>query len=126
MEKIIDLRRNWVVIMALIFGMMTVSSCSSDDDDDASDLNQHEKALVGSWKSIDDDYEILYLELKKDRTGSHAMYWGGEFKNADYLRNWMANDRCVFITSDDWGTVSLEYVLSGNKLMLGDALYQKQ
>lgn len=126
MKRIIDLSRNWVVIMTLIFGMVTVSSCSSDDDDDASDLNQYEKALVGSWKSIDDDYEILYLELKKDRTGSHAMYWGGEFKNADYLRNWMANDRYVFITSDDWGTVSLEYVLSGNKLILGDALYQKQ
>lgn len=126
MKRIIDLSRNWVVIMALIFGMVAVSSCSSDDDDDISDLNQHEKALVGSWKSIDDDYEILHLELKKDRTGSFAMYWGGEFKNADYLRNWMANDRIVFITFDDGGTEGLEYVLSGNKLMLGDVLYQKQ
>ena len=126
MKKIIDLSRNWVVIMTLIFGMVAVSSCSSDDDDDTSDLNQHEKALVGSWKSIDDDYEILYLELKKDRTGNFAMYWGDKFKNADYLRNWMANDRCVFITFDDGGTEGLEYVLSGNKLMLGDVLYQKQ
>ena len=126
MKKIIDLSRNWVVIMTLIFGMMAVSSCSSDDDDDTSDLNQHEKALVGSWKSIDDDYEILYLELKKDRTGSFAMYWGGKLKDSDVLKNWMANDRRLFVTFDDGETESVEYTLSGNKLMLGDVLYQKQ
>ena len=126
MKGIIDLSRNWVVIMTLIFGMMAVSSCSSDDDDDTGDLNQHEKALVGSWKSIDDDYEILHLELKKDRTGSFAMYWGGKLEDSDVLKNWMANDKRVFITLDDGGTEGLEYVLSGNKLMLGDALYQKQ
>ena len=126
MKKIIDLRRNWVVIMTLIFGMVAVSSCSSDDDDDASDLNQHEKALVGSWKSIDDDYEILYLELKKDRTGSLAMYWGGKLEDSDVLKNWMANDRRLFITYDNGETESVEYTLSGNKLILGDVLYQKQ
>ena len=126
MKKIIDLSRNWVVIMTLIFGMVAVSSCSSDDDDDASDLNQHEKALVGSWKSIDDDYEILRLELKKDRTGSFAMYWGGKLKDSDVLKNWMANDKRVFVTFDDGETESAEYTLSGNKLMLGDVLYQKQ
>lgn len=126
MKKIINLSRNWVVIMTLIFGMMAVSSCSSDDDDDASDLNQHEKALVGSWKSIDDDYEILYLELKKDHTGSFAMYWGDKLEDSYNLRNWMADDKRVFITLDDGGTESFEYVLSGNKLMLGDVLYQKQ
>ena len=126
MKKIIDLSRNWVVIMTLIFGMIAVSSCSSDDDDDASDLNQHEKALVGSWKSIDDDYEILHLELKKDRTGSFAMYWGGKLEDSDVLKNWMANDKRVFITLSDGSTESFEYVLSGNKLMLGDVLYQKQ
>ena len=126
MKRIIDLSRNWVVIMTLIFGMMAVSSCSSDDDDDTDDLNQYEKALVGSWKSIDDDYEILHLELKKDRTGSFAMYWGGKLEDSDVLKNWMANDKRVFITLDDGGTEGLEYVLSGNKLMLGDALYQKQ
>ena len=126
MKKIIDLSRNWVVIMTLIFGMMAVSSCSSDDNDDASDLNQHEKALVGSWKSIDDDYEILYLELKKDRTGSFAMYWGGKLEDSYVLKNWMANDKRVFITLNDGSTESFEYVLSGNKLMLGDVLYQKQ
>ena len=126
MKGIIDLSRNWVVIMTLIFGMMAVSSCSSDDDDDTGDLNQHEKALVGSWKSIDDDYEILHLELKKDRTGSFAMYWGGKLEDSYILKNWMANDKRVFITLDDGGTESFEYVLSGNKLMLGDVLYQKQ
>ena len=126
MKKIIDLSRNWVVIMTLIFGMVTVSSCSSNDDDDASDLNQHEKALVGSWKSIDDDYEILHLELKKDRTGSFAMYWGGKLKDSDILKNWMANDRRLFITYDDGETESVEYTFSGNKLILGDVLYQKQ
>ena len=126
MKRIIDLSRNWVVIMTLIFGMMAVSSCSSDDDDDTGDLNQHEKALVGSWKSIDDDYEILHLELKKDRTGSFAMYWGGKLEDSYILKNWMANDKRVFITLDDGGTESFEYVLSGNKLMLGDVLYQKQ
>ena len=126
MKRIIDLSRNWVVIMTLIFGMMAVSSCSSDDDDNASDLNQHEKALVGSWKSIDDDYEILRLELKKDRTGSFAMYWGGKLKDSDVLKNWMANDKRLFITYDDGETGSAEYTLSGNKLILGDVLYQKQ
>ena len=126
MKGIIDLSRNWVVIMTLIFGMMAVSSCSSDDDDDTGDLNQHEKALVGSWKSIDDDYEILRLELKKDHTGSFAMYWGGKLEDSYILNNWMANDKRVFITLDDGGTESFEYVLSGNKLMLGDVLYQKQ
>lgn len=126
MKKIIDLSRNWVVIMTLIFGMLAVSSCSSDDDDDASDLNQHEKALVGSWKSIDDDYEILHLELKKDRTGSFAMYWGGKLEDSDVLKNWMANDKRVFVTFDDGETESAEYTLSGNKLILGDVLYQKQ
>lgn len=126
MKGIIDLSRNWVVIMTLIFGMMAVSSCSSDDDDDTGDLNQHEKALVGSWKSIDDDYEILRLELKKDHTGSFAMYWGGKLEDSYILKNWMANDKRVFITLDDGGTESFEYVLSGNKLMLGDVLYQKQ
>ena len=126
MKKIIDLSRNWVVIMTLIFGMMAVSSCSSDDDDDASDLNQHEKALVGNWKSVDDDYEILHLELKKDHTGSFAMYWGGKLEDSYILKNWMANDKRVFITLDDGSTESFEYVLSGNKLMLGDAIYQKQ
>ena len=126
MKRIIDLSRNWVVIMTLIFGMMAISSCSSDDGDDASDLNQYEKALVGSWKSIDDDYEILRLELKKDHTGSFAMYWGGKLEDSYILKNWMANDKRVFITLDDGGTESFEYVLSGNKLMLGDVLYQKQ
>lgn len=126
MKKIIDLSRNWVVIMTLIFGMMAVSSCSSDNDDDANDLNQHEKALVGSWKSIDDDYEILYLELKKDHTGSFAMYWGGKLKDSDVLKNWMANDKRLFVTYDDGETGSAEYTLSGNKLILGDVLYQKQ
>ena len=126
MKKIIDLSRNWVVIMTLIFGMVAVSSCSSDDDDDTSDLNQHEKALVGSWKSIDDDYEILHLELKKDRTGSFAMYWGGKLKDSDVLKNWMANDRRLFVTFNDGETESVEYTLSGNKLILGDVLYQKQ
>ena len=126
MKKIIDLSRNWVVIMTLIFGMMAVSSCSSDDDDDTSDLNQHEKALVGSWKSIDDDYEILHLELKKDRTGSVAMYWGDKLEDSDVLKNWMANDRRLFITFDNGETESVEYTLSGNKLILGDVLYQKQ
>lgn len=126
MKRIIDLSRNWVVIMTLIFGMMAVSSCSSDDDDDTGDLNQYEKALVGSWKSIDDDYEILRLELKKDHTGSFAMYWGGKLEDSYILKNWMANDKRVFITLDDGGTESFEYVLSGNKLMLGDVLYQKQ
>ena len=126
MKKIIDLSRNWVVIMTLIFGMMAVSSCSSDDDHDTGDLNQHEKALAGSWKSIDDDYEILHLELKKDRTGSFAMYWGGKLKDSDILKNWMANDRRLFITYDDGETESVEYTFSGNKLILGDVLYQKQ
>mgnify|MGYP003448862971 FL=1 len=126
MKKIIDLSRNWVVIMTLIFGMVAVSSCSSDDDDDASDLNQHEKALVGSWKSIDDDYEILRLELKKDRTGSFAMYWGGKLEDSDVLKNWMANDKRLFVTYDNGETESAEYTLSGNKLILGDVLYQKQ
>ena len=126
MKGIIDLSRNWVVIMTLIFGMMAVSSCSSDDDDDTGDLNQYEKALVGSWKSIDDDYEILRLELKKDHTGSFAMYWGGKLEDSYILKNWMANDKRVFIKLDDGGTESFEYVLSGNKLMLGDVLYQKQ
>ena len=126
MKKIIDLSRNWVVIMTLIFGMVAVSSCSSNDDDDASDLNQHEKALVGSWKSIDDDYEILHLELKKDRTGSFAMYWGGKLEDSDVLKNWMANDKRLFVTYDDGETESVEYTLSGNKLILGDVLYQKQ
>lgn len=126
MKRIIDLSRNWVVIMTLIFGMMAVSSCSSDDDDDTGDLNQYEKALVGSWKSIDDDYEILRLELKKDHTGSFAMYWGGKLEDSYILKNWMANDKRVFITLDDGGTESFEYVLSVNKLMLGDVLYQKQ
>lgn len=126
MKKIIDLSRNWVVIMTLIFGMVAVSSCSSDDNDDANDLNQHEKALVGSWKSIDDDYEILYLELKKDRTGSFAMYWGGKLKDSDVLKNWMANDKRLFVTFDNGETESVEYTLSGNKLILGDVLYQKQ
>ena len=126
MKGIIDLSRNWVVIMTLIFGMMAVSSCSSDDDDDTGDLNQYEKALVGSWKSIDDDYEILRLELKKDHTGSFAMYWGGKLEDSYILKNWMANDKRVFITLDDGGTESFEYVLSVNKLMLGDVLYQKQ
>ena len=126
MKGIIDLSRNWVVIMTLIFGMMAVSSCSSDDGDDASDLNQHEKALVGSWKSIDDDYEILRLELKKDHTGSFAMYWGGKLEDSDVLKNWMANDKRLFVTYDNGETESAEYTLSGNKLMLGDVLYQKQ
>lgn len=126
MKRIIDLSRNWVVIMTLIFGMMAVSSCSSDNDDDTGDLNQYEKALVGSWKSIDDDYEILRLELKKDHTGSFAMYRGGKLEDSYILKNWMANDKRVFITLDDGGTESFEYVLSGNKLMLGDVLYQKQ
>ena len=126
MKGIIDLSRNWVVIMTLIFGMMAVSSCSSDNDDDTGDLNQYEKALVGSWKSIDDDYEILRLELKKDHTGSFAMYWGGKLEDSYILKNWMANDKRVFMTLDDGGTESFEYVLSGNKLMLGDVLYQKQ
>ena len=126
MKKIIDLSRNWVVIMTLIFGMMAVSSCSSDDDHDTGDLNQHEKALVGSWKYIDDDYEILHLELKKDRTGSFAMYWGGKLKDSDALKNWMANDRRLFITYDDGETESVEYTFSGNKLILGDVPYQKQ
>ena len=126
MKKIIDLSRNWVVIMTLIFGMMAVSSCSSDDDDDANDLNQHEKALVGSWKSIDDDYEILRLELKKDHTGSFAMYWGGKLKDSDVLKNWMANDKRLFVTYDNGETESVEYTLSDNKLILGDVLYQKQ
>ena len=126
MKRIIDLSRNWVVIMTLIFGMMAVSSCSSDNDDDTGDLNQYEKALVGSWKSIDDDYEILRLELKKDHTGSFAMYWGGKLEDSYILKNWMANDKRVFITLDDGGTESFEYVLSVNKLMLGDVLYQKQ
>ena len=126
MKGIIDLSRNWVVIMTLIFGMMAVSSCSSDDGDDASDLNQHEKALVGSWKSIDDDYEILHLELKKDRTGSFAMYWGGKLEDSDVLKNWMANDKRLFVTYDNGETESAEYTLSGNKLILGDVLYQKQ
>ena len=126
MKGIIDLSRNWVVTMTLIFGMMAVSSCSSDDGDDASDLNQHEKALVGSWKSIDDDYEILRLELKKDHTGSFAMYWGGKLEDSDVLKNWMANDKRLFVTYDNGETESAEYTLSGNKLMLGDVLYQKQ
>ena len=126
MKKIIDLSRNWVVIMTLIFGMMAVSSCSSDDGDDTGDLNQHEKALVGSWKSIDDDYEILHLELKKDRTGSFAMYWGGKLKDSDVLKNWMANDKRLFVTYDNGETESVEYTFSGNKLILGDVLYQKQ
>ena len=126
MKGIIDLSRNWVVTMTLIFGMMAVSSCSSDDGDDASDLNQHEKALVGSWKSIDDDYEILRLELKKDHTGSFAMYWGGKLEDSDVLKNWMANDKRLFVTYDNGETESAEYTLSGNKLILGDVLYQKQ
>ena len=103
MKRIIDLSRNWVVIMTLIFGMMAVSSCSSDNDDDTGDLNQYEKALVGSWKSIDDDYEILRLELKKDHTGSFAMYWGGKLEDSYILKKWMANDKRVFITLDDGG-----------------------
>ena len=126
MKKIIDLSRNWVVIMTLIFGMMAVSSCSSDNDDDTGDLNQYEKALVGSWKSIDDDYEILHLELKKDRTGSFAMYWGGKLEDSDVLKNWMANDKRLFVTYDNGETENAEYTLSGNKLILGDVLYQKR
>ena len=72
------------------------------------------------------DYEILHLELKKDRTGSFAMYWGGKLKDSDILKNWMANDRRLFITYDDGETESVEYTFSGNKLILGDVLYQKQ
>lgn len=126
MKKIIDLSKNWVVIMTLILGMGVMVSCSSDDDDDTGDLNEYEKALVGNWKSIDSDYEIMHLQLNKNRTGEWKMYWDGKLEDSDSFKNWMATDKRFFITYDNGDTEYIEYSLSGNKLMLGEVLYQKQ
>lgn len=126
MKKIIDLSKNWVVIMALILGMGVMVSCSSDDDDDTGDLNEYEKALVGNWKSIDDDTEIMYLQLRKDRTGEWKVYWDGKLEDTGNFKNWMATDKRFFVTYDNGDTEYTEYSLNGNKLMLGEVLYQKQ
>lgn len=126
MKKIIDLSKNWVVIMALILGMGVMVSCSSDNDDDTGDLNEYEKALVGNWKSIDDDTEIMYLQLRKDRTGEWKLYWDGKLEDTGNFKNWMATDKRFFATYDNGDTEYTEYSLNGNKLMLGEVLYQKQ
>lgn len=126
MKKIIDLSKNWVVIMTLILGMSVMVSCSSNDDYDTGDLNEYEKALVGNWKSIDDDTEIMYLQLRKDRTGEWKLYYDGKFEESDSFTNWKATDKKISISYDNGVTESSTYSLSGNKLTIGDVLYQKQ
>ena len=126
MKKIIDLSKNWVVIMTLILGMGVMVSCSSNDDDDTGDLNEYEKAFVGNWKSIDDDTEVMYLQFKKDRAGEWKLYYDGKLEESDNFTNWRATDKKISISYDNGVTESSTYSLSGNKLTIGDVLYQKQ
>lgn len=114
----------FVLVLALNYSL---SSCSKDDDNDSNDgLNSYEKALVGSYVSDDDDYEILYLTLNSDRTGSFEMKWGGETKTK-YDILWSATRTTMTETNRSNGkTYTNTYVLNGKHLICGDVSYQKK
>jgi hypothetical protein len=121
MERIVYLSLS-VFVLVLSFN---ISSCSKDDDNDSSEvLNSYEAALVGSYVSDDDDYEILYLTLNSDRTGSFEMKWGGQSKTK-YNLIWSATKTTITETSNG-KTNTNQYVLSGKHLICGDVSYQKK
>ena len=116
-----------ITICVCVVLCLSISSCSKDNDDDNNEgLNSYEAALVGSYVSDDDDYEILYLTLNSDRTGSFEMKWGGESKTK-YKITWSATRTSITETNQSNGKTYInEYVLNGKHLICGDVSYQKR
>ena len=106
---------------------LSISSCSKDNDGDNNEgLNSYEAALVGSYVSDDDDYEILYLTLNSDKTGSFEVRWKGK-SETKYKITWSATRTTITVTNQSNGkTDTNEYVLNGKHLICGDVSYQKQ
>ena len=81
----------------------SLSSCSKNDDKESYEgLNSYEAALVGSYITDDDDYEVLYLTLKSDRTGSYEMKWNSESKTK-YNIIWSATRTTFTLTNQTNG-----------------------
>ena len=106
---------------------LNISSCSKDDEGNNNELlNNYEAALVGYYISDDDDYEILYLTLTSDRTGSFELKWHGETKSK-YNIIWSATRTTFSLTNQSNGkTYNHEYVLDGKHLVFSGTSYQKQ
>ena len=125
MKKIINLSKDWLIVMTMFICTVFISSCSSDDDDNSS-MNEYENYFVGSWKSIDDDMEIFYLEFKSDRTANWTGTYDGKITDRTNFKNWSATARNITMIDEYGERETFEYSKSGNKVLIGDVLYQKQ
>lgn len=116
------------MVLAMVMGVGLMSCSSDDDNDDSGDLNEYEKALVGKWRSIDDETntEVMTLQLNSNRTGRWECYYKGKLENSSNLKNWMATDKRLFTTYENGESESGEYSMNGDKVLIGEILYQKQ
>lgn len=114
------------VMMTLIFSMGFMSCSSDDEEEDNGGLNSYEKALVGSWMSIDDDVEVFYLDLKADRTGKWTSIYDGEQDDSETYIHWEATKDKITLINKDGESVSGSYSIDGDKAVIGEVLYQKK
>lgn len=104
-------------LMAVVFMMLFVS-CSRYYED-------YSGRLVGTWISIGNFDETLYLKLKADKTGSFVVARKDALKTTTEIINWDVAGNKLNILYKDKGLESWSYSFSGYTLRLGDVLYQK-
>lgn len=114
------------VMMTLIFSMGFMSCSSDDEEEDNVGLNSYEKALVGSWVSIDDDVEVFHLDLKADRTGKWTSIYDGEQDDSETYIHWEATKDKITVINEDGESMSGSYSIDGDKAVIGEVLYQKK
>lgn len=114
------------VMMTLIFSMGFMSCSSYDEEEDNVGLNSYEKALVGSWVSIDDDVEVFHLDLKADRTGKWTSIYDGEQDDSETYIHWEATKDKITLVNKDGESMSGSYSIDGDKAVIGEVLYQKK
>lgn len=111
-----------IITLAMLFTLSFLSSCSKDDEKQEEDLTS---AFIGIWKSIDSESEVLYLELNNDRTGKWLALYNGKIEDTYKIKRWDANEVVFFITRENGENESAPYSAIGDKLLLGEVIYQK-
>lgn len=111
-----------IITLAMLFTLSLFTSCSKDDEKQEEDLTS---AFIGIWKSIDSESEVLYLELNNDRTGKWLALYNGKIEDTYKIKRWDYKETTFFITRENGENESAPFSFHGDKLQLGEVLYQK-
>lgn len=110
-----------ILLLMIVLIPFLLTNCS-DDEKQEKDLAS---TFIGTWESIDSESEVLYLELNSDRTGKWLALYNGKINDTYKIKRWDYNETTFSITRENGENESAPYSFNGNKLQLGEVLYQK-